>query len=614
MFVNELLPILKAHATTHAETMFLACQLAHVNKGGQSWVSHARISDETGISVRSSKRAAADLAKRGIIAISADCGVRTVYTFPCRDAQPAPAPEPVREPAPAPVVAKNATAAAPAPVAKPAPAPKPEPVPEPEPAPVATPEPAPAPAQPNDDNPSHVAAPVQQPVVVAPVATPAPAPDPVAKPQPEPAPAPAQQPVQQSAPTPQPAPMPALEPAPPTPRRITSARVAHLPDVDEAVRREVDARPIIRTPKPAGVDDVLWEKCQRLKALCAENTARSREQKAAAQRFEDGVTAATEQVARQIAAQDIAAARQRAAQDAAAAKPEEQPETGTGGGVIPGNGRNVEQQPAPETPAAPAPEKTTDGQNSDAARDSAVRDGCYPAGEKTNAPEPVAPDAAATYAAATAPIVLPAPVVVHESPESAPQQALPIICEPQPPAATPQQGELLPAPAKQSRSVKTVAIQGELLPEEGSTRGSCLPKNWYLPREWGVWAMERFGFSEDEVRYQADKFRDHWISTTRNSTKKNWFATWRNWMRKAHERGEKGITYSSTKKSKMTQALDNLANMKLDWEHPEKWNPFAEMTPEEQEAARKRDEARAAARIAEAARKRDEAKRNRDAE
>jgi hypothetical protein len=198
---------------------------------------------------------------------------------------------------------------------------------------------------------------------------------------------------------------------------------------------------------------------------------------------------------------------------------------------------------------------------------------------------------------------LPVPVVVQKSPESAPQQALPIICEPQTPAATPQQGELLPVPAKQKRRVKSASVQGELLPDEEKSKGHCLPKTWQLPRSWGIWAMEMFGFTENQVRYQADKFRDHWTSTTRNPTKKDWLGTWRNWMRKANERGER-FDYNSRpdqQKSKMTQALDNLANMKLDWEHQETWNPFAPMTPEERAAAQKREEARAAARIAEAA-------------
>lgn len=592
MFVNELLPILKAHAKTHAETMFLACQLAHANNGGQSWVSHARVSDETGISVRSSKRAAADLAKRGVIAISTDCGVRTVYTFPCLDHPEHPLD--MVAPAPAPVVAKNATAAEPAP--KPAPAPKPEPVP----VPVPTPEPMPATEHPTGDNPSPVAEreTVQQPAPAK--AAPAPVQQPVAKPQPEPAPAPvsvapmpaleplpptpAQPRAQQPAPAPvvspvaaqeqKPAPMPALEPAPPTPgRNIVSARVARLPDVDEAVRREVDARPVVKSSSAAQPDDDLMARARKLAALCAENTARSLEQKRAAQRFMEGVTAATEQVAKQRAAQDIAAARQRAAQDAAPP-------------AVPVTGQKPDEQPTPE--------KTTNGQNAGTARDAAVRDGCYPADGKTNSPEPVAPDTAAT-----APIVLPAPVVVQE---------------PQPLAATPQQGELLPAPAKQSRSVKTVAVQGELLPVEKIGRATRLPEDWQLPRSWGIWAMEMFGFTEDQVRYQADKFRDHWTSTTRNPTKKDWFGTWRNWMRKANERGER-FDYNSRpdqQKSKMTQALENLANTNFDWEHQETWNLFAPPTPEETEAARKREEARAAAEIAKAAMMREDAKRNKD--
>lgn len=531
MFVNELFPVLGADISSTAKIVFFA-YAGHANSNGMAWPKTSRICELTGFHSSTVRHARTELVHAGMIERVGDGVFRVV------------------PPAPAPVVAKNAMTAAPVPA----------------------PEPEPAPEQPTGDNPSPVAAP--QPVVVAPapVATPASTPEPVAKPQPEPQPAPAQPRAQQSAPAPvvapvaaqeqKPAPMPALEPLPPTPRRnIVSARVARLPDVDEAVRREVDARPVVKSSGEKEVDPELLERAKRLQKLCAENTARSREQKAAAQRFEDGVTAATEQVAKQRAAQDIAAARQRAAQDAAAAKPEQQ----------------AAQDAAPPAPVAPvtgqkpeqaATEKTTDGQNADAARDSAARDGCYPADGKTTAPEPVpaetvaqpTPDApAAPEPVATAPVVVPAPVVVQKSPESAPQPALPIICAPQPPAATPQQGELLPAPAKQSRSVKTVAVQGELLPEEGSTRGRCLPKTWQLPREWGMWAMTELGFTEDEVRYQAKKFRDHWISTTKNPAKKDWFATWRNWMRGENEKKQR-YNNRPQQKSKMMQAIEYFAN------------------------------------------------------
>lgn len=520
--------LLRAGLTLREQSVLL-CLLSYRNGDGQAWPYRATIADDTGIKVRHVHDAVRSLAGKGIIRCETQPGVRTVYTFPCLDAQPE---QPAETPAPAPVVAKNATAAETAP--KPVPEPKPEPVPVQE----STPEPAPAPAQPTDDNPSQVAEPEQRP---------APAPAPAPEPKPAPVVAPVATQEQKPAPAPvatqKPAPMPALEPAPPAPRRaIVSARVARLPDVDEAVRREVDARPVIKSSGEKEVDPELKERARKLAALCAENTARSRERKAAAQRFEDGVTAATEQVAKQRAAQDIAAARQRAAQNAAAAKPEE----------------------------LAAKTEELDGKHEELPVETVAQP----------APEPVA----------TAPVVVPVPVpvVVPESPEPAPQQALPIICEPQTPAATPQQGELLPAEPKSERT----------------KRATRLPEDWQLPRSWGIWAMERFGFTEDQVRYQADKFRDHWTSTTRNPAKKDWFGTWRNWMRTANERGER-FDYNSRpdqQKSKMTQALDNLANMKLDWEHQETWNPFAPPTPEETEAARKREEARAAARIAEASR------------
>lgn len=510
------------------ELLVLLCLLSFRNADGYAWPSRSKIAAETGLRISHVHETVKLLASKGIIKCETQAGVRTVYTFPCLDAQPAETPET----APAPVVANNATAAAPVS------APVPEPKPVQEPVPVATQEPAPA--QPTDDNPSQVAepAPVAEP---QPVAEPESAPAPVQSPAPEqpraqqPAPAPVVAPVaaqeQKPAPAPapapvatqKPAPMPALEPAPPAPKRaITSARVARLPDVDEAVRREVDARPVVKSSGDKEVDPELMERAKRLQKLCAENTARSRERKAAAQRFEDGVTAATEQVAKQRAAQDIAAARQRAAQDAVAP---------TLAPVAPVTDRKPEQA---------ATEKTTDGQNADAARDAAARDGCYPAGGKTNSPEPVAPDTAAT-----APIVLPAPVVVQE---------------PQPPAATPQQGELLPAPAKQSRSVKTVAVQGELLPVEKIGRATRLPEDWRLPRKWGEWAMHEYGFTEDEVRFHARQFALHWwTSSKRNAYKTSWYLTWQKWMGDEHQKKQR-YNNRPQQKSKMMQAIEYFAN------------------------------------------------------
>jgi uncharacterized protein YdaU (DUF1376 family) len=65
-------------------------------------------------------------------------------------------------------------------------------------------------------------------------------------------------------------------------------------------------------------------------------------------------------------------------------------------------------------------------------------------------------------------------------------------------------------------------------------RGSRLPDGWLLPREWGEWALGE-GWNEQTVRDQADRFRDYWISAPgQKGVKRDWYATWRNWMRNSN--------------------------------------------------------------------------------
>ena len=64
-------------------------------------------------------------------------------------------------------------------------------------------------------------------------------------------------------------------------------------------------------------------------------------------------------------------------------------------------------------------------------------------------------------------------------------------------------------------------------------RGSRLPPEWRLPKDWGRWAMSE-GLSEDDTRTEGEKFRDYWSSLPgRQAVKLDWQATWRNWVRKA---------------------------------------------------------------------------------
>jgi len=58
-----------------------------------------------------------------------------------------------------------------------------------------------------------------------------------------------------------------------------------------------------------------------------------------------------------------------------------------------------------------------------------------------------------------------------------------------------------------------------------------LPENWTLPKQYGEWAIEQ-GWTDQSVRFEAEKFRDFWVSKAgRDAAKLDWLATWRNWMR-----------------------------------------------------------------------------------
>ncbi len=62
-------------------------------------------------------------------------------------------------------------------------------------------------------------------------------------------------------------------------------------------------------------------------------------------------------------------------------------------------------------------------------------------------------------------------------------------------------------------------------------RGTRLPEDWVLPEPWAAWALGE-GFAPEVVRFETEKFRDYWVSKTgQGSTKLDWQATWRNWMR-----------------------------------------------------------------------------------
>jgi hypothetical protein len=61
-----------------------------------------------------------------------------------------------------------------------------------------------------------------------------------------------------------------------------------------------------------------------------------------------------------------------------------------------------------------------------------------------------------------------------------------------------------------------------------------LPNDWALPKAWGDWAMSQLGMRPEQVRLEAEKFRDYWIAQPGVKGRKlDWPATWRNWARNA---------------------------------------------------------------------------------
>lgn len=77
--------------------------------------------------------------------------------------------------------------------------------------------------------------------------------------------------------------------------------------------------------------------------------------------------------------------------------------------------------------------------------------------------------------------------------------------------------------------------------EKTATRAARLKPEWKLPKAWGQWAMEKFPqMSEADVRLQADNFRDYWIGVPgQRGVKLDWYATWRNSVRRAAQIGIK---------------------------------------------------------------------------
>ena len=97
----------------------------------------------------------------------------------------------------------------------------------------------------------------------------------------------------------------------------------------------------------------------------------------------------------------------------------------------------------------------------------------------------------------------------------------------------------------------------------GNTKrvGTRLPDDWKLPKEWAQWAKEER--PDLHLKTVADTFKDYWISVAGSrGTKRDWFAVWRNWIRREPKIGERKMNGSAPVWATLPmddQKLDNFA-------------------------------------------------------
>lgn len=76
------------------------------------------------------------------------------------------------------------------------------------------------------------------------------------------------------------------------------------------------------------------------------------------------------------------------------------------------------------------------------------------------------------------------------------------------------------------------AIYGPVELRPSGSKGQRWPDGMEVPDEW-IDEAQRMGLARDRALVEAQKFVDHWTAATgQNATKRNWRATWRNWIRR----------------------------------------------------------------------------------
>jgi hypothetical protein len=120
---------------------------------------------------------------------------------------------------------------------------------------------------------------------------------------------------------------------------------------------------------------------------------------------------------------------------------------------------------------------------------------------------------------------------------------------------------------RQAPKAKRRATQLSLINDPSPQRGTRLPESWQPSPQGIAYAIER-GMEREAIATEAEKFRNYWTAKSgAGATKRDWEATWRNWIITASERrhgrasnqGRRGVP--SPSRSQATGADAVLAGM-----------------------------------------------------
>lgn len=91
--------------------------------------------------------------------------------------------------------------------------------------------------------------------------------------------------------------------------------------------------------------------------------------------------------------------------------------------------------------------------------------------------------------------------------------------------------------------------------------GTRLQEDFILPDSWKQFARQE-GWTDSAIDREADTFRDYWVAKSgQNATKRDWQATWRNWIRNNETR--KGFTNGEAKQTPSLTTEELLERVRL---------------------------------------------------